>query len=103
ISVSIQVPRHARAVNESAVRAGLPEGRIVLPLDEIVLRLPPEMFAATTPAVDVQGIERCALPFQHYEAETVEAVETPLAPPAATADVAPEPLATADSAQETEL
>ena len=81
-----QFPRHALAVNEAAVRDGLPEGRIVLPLDEIVLRLPPEMFAATTPAVDVQGIDRFPLPFRPFDSETVEAVEaveTPAPPPAA--------------------
>ena len=44
--VADQFPRHALAVNEATVRDRLPEGRIVLPLDEIVRRLPPEMFVA---------------------------------------------------------
>ena len=92
--VADQFPRHALAVNEATVRDRLPEGRIVLPLDEIVRRLPPEMFAASTPAVDVQGIERFPLPFQPFEAETVEAleplpVELPPAPPAPAAASAP--------------
>ena len=96
--VADQFPRHALAVNEATVRDRLPEGRIVLPLDEIVRRLPPEMFAASTPAADVQGIERFPLPFQPFEAETVEALEPPPvelppalpAPAAASAPLSPE-------------
>jgi hypothetical protein len=80
--VADQFPRHALAVNEATVRDRLPEGRIVLPLDEIVRRLPPETFAASTPAVDVQGIERFPLPFRPFGSDTVDAVEPPPAPPA---------------------
>ena len=86
--VADQFPRHALAVNEATVRDRLPEGRIVLPLDEIVRRLPPEMFAASTPAVDVQGIERFPLPFRPFEADTVETVEPPPPPPAPAAAAA---------------
>ena len=87
--VADQFPRHALAVKESTVRDRLPEGRIVLPLDEIVRRLPPEMFAASTPAADVQGIERFALPFQPFEPEVADAVEPPAAPAAPEAVSAP--------------
>ena len=86
--VADQFPRHALAVNEATMRDRLPEGRIVLPLDEVVRRLPPEMFAASTPAVDVQGIERFPLPFRPFESDTVETVEPPPAPPAPAAAAA---------------
>ncbi len=86
--VADQFPRHALAVNEATMRDRLPEGRIVLPLDEVVRRLPPEMFAASTPAVDVQGIERFPLPFRPFESDTVETVESPPAPPAPAAAAA---------------
>jgi hypothetical protein len=108
--VADQFPRHALAVNEATVRDRLPEGRIVLPLDEIVRRLPPEMFATSTPAADVQGIERFPLPFQPFELDPVEAVEPspvelPPAPPAPVAAAAPlstEAVVTPEPAVETE-
>jgi hypothetical protein len=87
--VADQFPRHALAVKESTVRDRLPEGRIVLPLDEIVRRLPPEMFATSTPVADVQGIERFPLPFQPFESEVADAVEPPAAPAAPEAVSAP--------------
>jgi hypothetical protein len=88
--VADQFPRHALAVNEATVRDGLAEGRIVLPLDEVVRRLPPELFASTLPSADVEGLERFPLPFRPLEPDPVlPEVSPPLPSPAM--DVAPAP------------
>lgn len=83
--VADQFPRHALAVNEATVRDGLPEGRIVLPLDEVVRRLPPEMFMPSMPSADLQGIDRFPLPFRPLEPDPV------LPEPAQPAPAAPAP------------
>ena len=83
--VADQFPRHALAVNEAAVRDGLPEGRIVLPLDEVVRRLPPELFAMASPSADIQGLERFPLPFRPLEPDPVLPKPEAPAPPAAAA------------------
>jgi hypothetical protein len=89
--VADQFPRHALAVNEATMRAGLPEGRFVLPLDEVVRRLPPELFASALPSADIQGLERFPLPFRPIEPDPVmPVVATP--PPAPAMDVAPPPV-----------
>ena len=92
--VADQFPRHALAVNEATVRDGLPEGRIVLPLDEVVRRLPAEMFMPSMPSADLQGIDRFPLPFRPLEPEPVlpapaKPVAAASAPPAAAAPPAP--------------
>jgi hypothetical protein len=90
--VADQFPRHALAVNEATVRDGLAEGRLVLPLDEVVRRLPPELFASTLPSADVEGLERFPLPFRPLEPDPVlPEVSPPLPSPAM--DVAPAPAA----------
>jgi hypothetical protein len=80
--VADQFPRHALAVNEATVRDGLPEGRIVLPLDEVVRRLPPEIFASTLPGTDMQGLDRFPLPFRPLEPDPVMPAVVPAAPTA---------------------
>src|SRR5262245_7203826 len=69
--VADQFPRHALAVDEASVRDGLAEGRIVLPLDEVVRRLPPELFEVSSPSADLQGLERFPLPFRPLEPDPV--------------------------------
>ena len=79
--VADQFPRHALAVNEATVRDGLPEGRIVLPLDEVVRRLPPELFASSLPGADVQALERFPLPFRPVQPDPVMPAAIPVPPP----------------------
>jgi hypothetical protein len=107
--VADQFPRHALAVNEAAVRDGLPEGRIVLPLDEVVRRLPPEMFVLSMPSVDVQGIERFPLPFRPLEPdptlpEMIPPAPAPAppvqAPPVQDMEIAPPPVGPAQDEPE---
>jgi hypothetical protein len=88
--VADQFPRHALAVNEATMRDRLPEGSIVLPLDEVVRRLPPELFASALPSADIQGLERFPLPFRPIEPDPVMPAATPPPPPPAM-DVAPPP------------
>lgn len=91
--VADQFPRHALAVNEATVRDGLPEGRIVLPLDEVIRRLPPELFASSQPGADMQALERFPLPFRPVEPDPVMPAAPPEPPPAApTAPSRPEPV-----------
>jgi hypothetical protein len=91
--VADQFPRHALAVNEATVRDGLPEGRIVLPLDEVIRRLPPELFAPNQPGADMQALERFPLPFRPVEPDPVMPAAPPEPPPAAPAAPSrPEPV-----------
>lgn len=59
-----QVPSHLLAMSHDAIKAGLPDGHCVLPLDEIVRQLSPEIFLSAGPAPDVRGIEVFSAPFQ---------------------------------------
>ena len=62
--VAAQFPREALGPNAAAMMERLSDGRLMLPLDEIVRALPPELFALSTPTVDLAGIESFPLPFQ---------------------------------------
>jgi hypothetical protein len=59
-----QIPSHLLAMSHDAIKAGLPDGQCVLPLDEIVRQFSPEIFLAAGPAADVRGIEVFSAPFQ---------------------------------------
>jgi hypothetical protein len=109
--VADQFPRHALAVDEASVRDGLAEGRIVLPLDEVVRRLPPDLFEMSSPSADIQGLERFPLPFRPLEPDPdpmmsasspsapVAAARTPVEePPAQAAPPEPTPVAEAEPA-----
>ncbi|HTK91352.1 MAG TPA: hypothetical protein VL948_13985, partial [Verrucomicrobiae bacterium] len=84
--VADQFPRHALAVDEASVRDGLREGRIVLPLDEVIRRLPEELFSMSSPSADLQGLERFPLPFSPLEPDPDPVMASPpSASPVATA------------------
>jgi hypothetical protein len=79
-----QIPSHLLAMSHDAIKAGLPDGQCVLPLDEIVRQFSPEIFLTAGPAPDVRGIEVFSAPFQplgvkrrETEAE-VEVVPSPV-------------------------
>ncbi|HET7876802.1 MAG TPA: hypothetical protein VFN71_14865 [Methylomirabilota bacterium] len=65
--VSPQFPRHLLAVTDEDLAARLPEGRLSLPLDEVIRQLPADLFAMTGPALDISGIEDFPSPFQPLE------------------------------------
>jgi len=88
--VADQFPRHALAVDEASVRDGLAEGRIVLPLDEVVRRLPAELFEMSSPSADIQGLERFPLPFRPLEPDPDPVMSSP--PPSAPVAAAPTPV-----------
>jgi hypothetical protein len=88
-----QIPSHLLAMSHDAIKAGLPDGDCVLPLDEIVRQFSPEIFLTAGPAADVRGIEVFAAPFQPLEvrrSETEAASEIEvLSPPIVSAPVEP--------------
>lgn len=88
--VADQFPRHALALDEASVRDGLAEGRIVLPLDEVVRRLPAELFEMSSPSADIQGLERFPLPFRPLESDPDPLMPSP--PPSAPVAAAPTPV-----------
>ena len=59
-----QIPSHLLAMSHDAIKAGLPDGQCVLPLDEIVRQFSPEIFLTGGPAPAVPGIEDFSAPFQ---------------------------------------
>ncbi len=59
-----QIPAHLLAMSNDVIKAGLPEGQCVLPIDEIVRQFSPEIFLTAGPAPDVRGIEGFSAPFQ---------------------------------------
>ena len=63
-----QIPSHLLAMSHDAIKAGLPDGQCVLPLDEIVRQFSPEIFLSAGPAADLRGIEVFSAPFQPLEA-----------------------------------
>lgn len=69
-----QIPAHLLAMSADEIRAALPGGQCVLPLDEIVRQFSPELFMPSTPAPDVRGIEVFPAPFQPLGATAVEDV-----------------------------
>lgn len=62
--VGEQFPRHLLAMADEEITRKLPDGQLVLPLDELVPQLPLELFAPAGPPVDVEGIESVPEPFQ---------------------------------------
>ncbi len=111
--VADQFPKQALTVAPSEVAERIANGLIVLPLDEVVRQMPAELFALTTPEVDVRGIEDFPPPFQphvpppsvsHDEADGEVVPSESTAPDAAaTSELPPTPsepvLAVADPAE----
>jgi virulence-associated protein VagC len=64
--VAEQFPREALAITTAELVQRLPDGRLDLPLDEIIAQMPPGLFALSSTAVDVRGIEEFPPPFQPH-------------------------------------
>jgi hypothetical protein len=62
--VSKQFPSSLLAMTAAEIRQRLPEGQLVLPLDELVPQLPRELFVVGSPPMDLDGIESFPAPFQ---------------------------------------
>ncbi|OLC17969.1 MAG: hypothetical protein AUH29_00430 [Candidatus Rokubacteria bacterium 13_1_40CM_69_27] len=91
--VAEQFPRQALALPDVEIIRLIANGALVLPLDEIVRQMPPELFVVSTPTMDVRGIEDFPPPFQPHvpppSAMTEElALATPVEEPT---DVGEEP------------
>lgn len=81
--VAAQFPAAVLAVAPSEVKSRIENGQLVLPLDEIVRQLPPEVFGAAMHRgpVHVPGIEGFPAPFKpHGEPESPGAPEPAIAP-----------------------
>jgi hypothetical protein len=92
--VADQFPQQALAIPPGEVAGRIANGLIVLPLDEIVRQMPVELFALTSPEVDVRGIESFPPPFQpHVPPPSASQGE----PPLETAPLEAEPFAAAPS------
>jgi hypothetical protein len=64
--VADQFPRQAMATPDADVAARLQNGSLLLPLDEIVRQVPPDLFVISAPSVDVRGLEDFPPPFQPH-------------------------------------
>jgi hypothetical protein len=89
-----QFPVEAFAAAPADVKSHIEEGHLLLPLDEIVRQLPPDVFggAMARGPVHVPGIESFPAPFKPLEYEEA----TPIAVPPASAAPQPEPVIAAD-------
>jgi hypothetical protein len=75
--VSDQFPRHLLAMTDEEVVRQLPDGQVVLPLDELVPQLSSDIFAVALPTVDVAALECFPAPFQPAFPEEVAEVRSP--------------------------
>jgi hypothetical protein len=89
-----QFPVEAFATAPADVKSHVEEGRLLLPLDEIVRQLPPEIFgdAMARGPVHVPGIESFPAPFKPLGFEE----PAPIAVPSVSAAPQPEPVIAAD-------
>src|SRR5262245_34197983 len=62
--VADQFPRDELALSHEEIEARLPDGALLLPLDEVVPQIPPELLALSTPQADTHGIEEFPDPFR---------------------------------------
>jgi hypothetical protein len=86
--VAPQIPSHLLAMSHEAIKAALPDGQCVLPLDEIVRQFAPDIFLSAGPAPDVRGIEEFSAPFQPLEIRAESSAASEL-------EVMPAPMASA--------
>ncbi|HZW88069.1 MAG TPA: hypothetical protein VFF12_03240, partial [Myxococcaceae bacterium] len=79
-TVAAQFPSTVLAVDPADVRERLAEGRLLLPLDEIIRQLPPDVFGAAMARgpVHVPGIEDFPAPFKPFQPEKSPAAEPPV-------------------------
>ncbi|HET8578770.1 MAG TPA: hypothetical protein VFO18_16860 [Methylomirabilota bacterium] len=89
-AVADQFPAEVLAVTSEEVRRGLRDGKLILPLDEVVGQLPHELFVAAGPGPDVGALESFPAPFQPLMAEPEAPAPAPSEPAPAAAALVPE-------------
>jgi hypothetical protein len=62
--VAAQFPRDLLAMSDEEITRQLADGQLVLPLDELIPQLPPELFRLRGRVVDVESIASIPAPFQ---------------------------------------
>src|SRR5262249_28102211 len=62
--VAEQFPRDLLSMTDEEIIRSLVDGQLALPLDELVSQLPPDLFASSARAIDVEGMQDVPEPFQ---------------------------------------
>jgi hypothetical protein len=76
--VADQFPLDELALTHEEIAERLPDGSLLLPLDEVIPQIPPELLALSTPPADVQALADFPVPFQpDSPAPEPVAAETP--------------------------
>jgi hypothetical protein len=85
-AIADQFPWDELALSHDEIARRLPRGSLLLPLDEVVPQIPPQLLTLSTPPIDVYGIEEFPPPFQpHVPPPSEPAADEPearSAPPA---------------------
>jgi hypothetical protein len=96
--VADQFPLDELAMTHEEIAERLPDGSLLLPLDEVIPQIPPELLTLSTPPVDVHQIEEFPEPFQPHAQPDAAGEEAPAAH-VAHVEFAEEPEAPADAAE----
>ena len=98
--VADQFPLDELAMTHEEIAERLPDGSLLLPLDEVIPQIPPELLTLETPPVDVHQIEEFPEPFQpRAPAQPDASGEEVPAAHVAHVEFAEEPEAPADAAE----
>jgi hypothetical protein len=98
--VADQFPLDELAMTHEEIAERLPDGSLLLPLDEVIPQIPPALLTLSTPPVDVHQIEEFPEPFQpHAPAQLDASGEEAPAVHVAHVEFADEPEAPADAAE----
>ena len=96
--VADQFPLDELAMTHEEIAERLPDGSLLLPLDEVIPQIPPALLTLSTPPVDVHQIEEFPEPFQpHAPAQPDAAGEEAPAVHVAHVEFAEEPEAPVDA------
>jgi hypothetical protein len=102
-AIAPQIPERLLAVTSEEMAEQLTDGRLILPLDELVPQVPLDLLMSGGKPVDVDGIERIPAPFQPTGALDAPVREEPEPPAEWTASPSEWPLVDeADSGSDTE-
>ena len=98
--VADQFPLDELAMTHEEIAERLPDGSLLLPLDEVIPQIPPALLTLSTPPVDVHQIEEFPEPFQpHAPAQSDASGEQAPVAHVAHVEFAEEPEAPADAAE----
>jgi hypothetical protein len=77
--IADQFPAHLVGLSQAQITEHLGDG-LRLPLDEVIAQLPPELFAADTPEVEIHGLQRIPVPFHPVEESAAGPEPAPVMP-----------------------